>query len=253
MRGKKDRIPMKQLLLAGQKKLKSQEGASLMVALLFFVMCAAVGSVILAAASSAAGRMSSLKDTSEAQKELYIYTGYLEKEFTADNIYDPETPIPENAAADYNPISDYSDSSEIKDVLKVMASRMYKTQFINIRTLGNSYWGTSTGNLNIFQNNTGAITAGSTPITQSYVISEIDGSDVLAHKASVTIIMNADYSAMVTVSLLDTNDQSKVISSISFKVTAETPEIRYDETIADGKTISFRVSWTEASITEAAA
>lgn len=253
MRGKKDRIPMKQLLLAGQKKLKSQEGASLMVALLFFVMCAAVGSVILAAASSAAGRMSSLKDTSEAQKELYIYTGYLEKEFTANNIYDPETPIPENAAADYNPISDYSDSSEIKDVLKVMASRMYKTQFVNIRTLGNSYWGTSTGNSNIFQNNQGTITAGSTSITQSYVISETAGSDVLTHKASVTITMNADYSAAVTVSLLDTKDQSKVISSISFKVTPEVPEIRYDETIAEGKTINFRVSWTDASIVGAAA
>ena len=44
-----------------KKKLRSNEGASLMVALLFFVMCATVGSIILAAATASSGRLANLR------------------------------------------------------------------------------------------------------------------------------------------------------------------------------------------------
>ena len=42
-------------------KLKSNSGASLMVALLFFVICATIGSIILAAATASLGRLNNLK------------------------------------------------------------------------------------------------------------------------------------------------------------------------------------------------
>lgn len=51
-----------------RQKLKSQQGASLMVALLFFVMMAVIGSVILAAASAGMGRV---KDEDEGDQERY--------------------------------------------------------------------------------------------------------------------------------------------------------------------------------------
>lgn len=43
-----------------KRKLNSNEGASLMVALLFFIMCATIGSVILAAATASSGRLAKL-------------------------------------------------------------------------------------------------------------------------------------------------------------------------------------------------
>ena len=51
------------------KKLKSNEGASLMVALLFFVICAALGSIVLTAATSASGRLTGIKKNN---KDMYI-------------------------------------------------------------------------------------------------------------------------------------------------------------------------------------
>ena len=44
-----------------KKKLRSNEGASLMVALLFFVMCATVGSIILTAATASSGRLAKIR------------------------------------------------------------------------------------------------------------------------------------------------------------------------------------------------
>lgn len=51
-----------------RNKLKSNTGASLMVALLLFILCAVVGSVILAAASSSAGRASRADTTANEQR-----------------------------------------------------------------------------------------------------------------------------------------------------------------------------------------
>ena len=53
-----------------KKKLKSNEGASLMVALLFFVMCATVGSIILAAATASSGRLANLKKEEQTYYSL---------------------------------------------------------------------------------------------------------------------------------------------------------------------------------------
>ena len=47
------------------EKLKSNSGASLMVALLFFVMAATVGSIILAAATASSGRLANLKKSEQ--------------------------------------------------------------------------------------------------------------------------------------------------------------------------------------------
>ena len=53
-----------------RRKLKSEDGASLMLALLFFVICAMVGSVILSAATAAAGRIAGLKNSDQAKYSL---------------------------------------------------------------------------------------------------------------------------------------------------------------------------------------
>ena len=52
-----------------RRKLKSENGASLALALLFFVICAMVGSVVLAAATAAAGRVN--KTLREADQRKY--------------------------------------------------------------------------------------------------------------------------------------------------------------------------------------
>ncbi len=52
------------------KKLNSQSGASILVALLFFIVCIVAGSVVLASASAAAGRSAHLTDT-ETLKNQY--------------------------------------------------------------------------------------------------------------------------------------------------------------------------------------
>lgn len=58
-------------------KLKSEEGASLAVALLFFVVCAAMGSVILTAATVVAGRIKSLQKVDQADYTLSSATNLI--------------------------------------------------------------------------------------------------------------------------------------------------------------------------------
>ena len=53
------------------KKLRSNDGASLMVALLFFVVCAVVGSIVLSAATVSSGRMTGIKKNS---RDYYTLT-----------------------------------------------------------------------------------------------------------------------------------------------------------------------------------
>ncbi len=63
-----------------RKKLKSEDGASLMLALLFFVICAMVASVILAAATAAAGRISKLEETDRNRLAMECAASILEEQ-----------------------------------------------------------------------------------------------------------------------------------------------------------------------------
>lgn len=53
-----------------RRKLHSNSGASLMVALLYFIVCAVVGSVIIAAASTSMGRMKNLRQSDKEREML---------------------------------------------------------------------------------------------------------------------------------------------------------------------------------------
>ena len=61
-----------------RRKLKSERGASLALALLFFAICAMVASVVLAAATAAAGRMKSLQESDQAKYSLESAAGLLQ-------------------------------------------------------------------------------------------------------------------------------------------------------------------------------
>ncbi len=65
-----------------KRKLKSNEGASLMVALLFFVVCVAVGSIILTAATAASGRMTGIKKTNQDFYALKSAAKLFKKDWT---------------------------------------------------------------------------------------------------------------------------------------------------------------------------
>ncbi len=70
------------------KKLQSNKGASLMVALLLFLVCAAVGAVILAAAAATAGRMSE-----RAKMDQRYYSVSSAAELLANQLCDKEVKI----------------------------------------------------------------------------------------------------------------------------------------------------------------
>ncbi len=53
------------------RKLKSNDGATLLLALLFFIICAVVGSIILASATTASGSLAGVK---EKDQEMYYIT-----------------------------------------------------------------------------------------------------------------------------------------------------------------------------------
>lgn len=240
---------MNRIVAKAKQKLRSQEGASLMVALLFFVMCAAVGSVILAAASSSSGRISNLETSSENQRELYLYTGYLEKTFTEDNRYESTLSQSDESV----PVYVSASGPEIKDILKVMASRMYQNQFSEIKALGeSSYWGKVNGYTNVWQDH-GPFSDSN--LEQTYQISGPVNSEGLKHNALMKITMKPDYSATVVLLLLDDSGNASD-ETITFTISAEVPEIRYD-TVSGGTSESqnnqvyFRVAWTEAALAEA--
>ena len=71
-------MQMRKLL---SKKLKSNEGASLMVALLFFVVCAALGSIVLSTATVASGRMAGIKRDSQTLEVLVSTARLFEDEW----------------------------------------------------------------------------------------------------------------------------------------------------------------------------
>lgn len=233
---------MKRIAAKAEQKLRSQEGASLMVALLFFVMCAAVGSMILAAASSSSGRISGLETGSREQEELQLYAGYLEHELTGDNAYVSQTPAGQT-------VSEYSKNSlAISDVLKVLASKQYQSQYKAIQVLGSSYWGTNTGNANIWEAHQAELKKNSQTLTRTYRISRTAASSGLTHDARAVIAMQSDYRTTITVTLLDQTNQP-IGGSIVIALTPEYPEIRYDRTL-NGDQIYFRVAWSDAELSE---
>lgn len=70
------------------RKLKSESGASLMVALLFFVFMAVVGSVILAAASSSVGRVKNEDQGDQERYALYSAANLMVDRLAGKNIFD---------------------------------------------------------------------------------------------------------------------------------------------------------------------
>ena len=234
---------MKRIAAKAEQKLRSQEGASLMVALLFFVMCAAVGSMILAAASSSSGRISGLETGSREQEELQLYAGYLEHELTGDNAYVSQTLEGQTVSEYYS-----ADPLAISDVLKVLASKQYQSQYEAIQALGSHYWGTDTGNANIWEAHQEELTKNSKTLTRTYRISRTAASSGLTHDARAVIAMQSDYRTTITVTLLDQTNQP-MGGSIVIALTPEYPEIRYDQTLK-GKQIYFRVAWSDAELSE---
>lgn len=65
-----------------RKKLRSQDGATLILALLFFVVCAAIGSVVLTAASVSAGRLKNIQSGDQHRYAVRSARSVLEKELT---------------------------------------------------------------------------------------------------------------------------------------------------------------------------
>jgi len=61
---------MKRPFAGVRKKLNSQRGASITIALLFFLICAVIGSVVLAAGTAAAGRVSSIAESDQKYKSV---------------------------------------------------------------------------------------------------------------------------------------------------------------------------------------
>ena len=71
-----------------QRKIESEEGASLSVALLFFLVCAIVGSVILAAATSSMGRMKNLSSTEQDKDAVYSTARLVVRRMAGKNLAD---------------------------------------------------------------------------------------------------------------------------------------------------------------------
>ncbi|MGI6055712.1 MAG: hypothetical protein ACOYBD_01815 [Bilifractor sp.] len=71
-----------------QRKIRSEEGASLSVALLFFLVCAIVGSVILAAATSSMGRMKNLSSTEQDKNAVYSTARLVVRRMSGKNLAD---------------------------------------------------------------------------------------------------------------------------------------------------------------------
>ena len=73
------------------RKLRSQSGVSLSVALLFFVVCAALASMILAAAYAASGRVTSRMTLNQGQYAVDSAASLISKELQNDVIVIQET------------------------------------------------------------------------------------------------------------------------------------------------------------------
>ena len=73
-------------MVAISNKLKSNSGATLMMALLFFVVCAVTGSMILLSATAAAGRLKGMKTSDQNYYAVYSATKMVEKQLLSEQI-----------------------------------------------------------------------------------------------------------------------------------------------------------------------
>ncbi|MGN0361251.1 MAG: hypothetical protein ACI4ET_00225 [Bilifractor sp.] len=81
---------MKRKIIQIQKKIRSEKGASLSVALLFFLVCAIVGSVIVAAATSSMGRMKDLSVNEKEKNAVYSTARLVARRMGGQNLVDSD-------------------------------------------------------------------------------------------------------------------------------------------------------------------
>ncbi|OON87365.1 hypothetical protein BXO88_03570 [Oribacterium sp. C9] len=78
---------------AAVKKLKSNSGATLMMALLFFAICAVTGSMILLSATATAGRLSVMRDTDQNYYAVRSATKFVEKQLNKKEYIEAEEKV----------------------------------------------------------------------------------------------------------------------------------------------------------------
>ena len=104
------------------KKLRSNDGASLMLALLFFVVCAVVGSIFLTAATVAAGRVRSIDHETEVSRTVFASTNMIAKNLENNLHYQ----IVDTEDAQYSDSTIPAIPSEFSDVIKKMIEYSYR-------------------------------------------------------------------------------------------------------------------------------
>ncbi|MGI5989929.1 MAG: hypothetical protein ACOX78_06675 [Lachnospiraceae bacterium] len=131
-----------------RKKLKSNDGASLMLAILFLLVCAVAGSVILASATASSGRAASLQDTGLQQEEYAVDSAaaLLQSELEKDAAY-----VKVTVSSKENPASgqkDAPDDTATSTISVCDASGAEKTKLTGFfeRFIGNRLIGTASLN-----------------------------------------------------------------------------------------------------------
>ena len=171
------------------KKLKSNEGASLMVALLFFVVCAAIGSIILTAATATSGRMKGVKTDNQSYYALMSAAKVFEDEWSTGGV----TLYRENGKV-----------MTIDSTNHLRTDSWYDPDFVSSRDMLAS---------SVYRNGETA------PESQSYVMSIPAISDLSEVKADVTMDKNYDISVVISTLNSDGTTNSDSCINLLYKAT----------------------------------
>jgi hypothetical protein len=175
-------------------RIRSEQGATILIALLFFLLCAVAGSVVLAAGTSAAGKVTSLAAEEQSYYSVTSAARLLKSEIDGKGLYCYTSG--NSATVNYysEPDSDLRSALETAVAAMVTGSDTYEDT-LTVKTednTANEVMGTVTGKLKIDNKYNIEITLTSS-LDDSYTCRVVAPASIQANKdKDVVVTVNAD-------------------------------------------------------------
>lgn len=212
------------------QKIKSRNGATLLIALGFFLLCAVVGSIVLTAGSTSSGRIAGL-----SEQEQSYYTVTSAAKLVMEEIEGQRYYLETDTDANNQNVSSDDTAARLDKAL----GSILKTCVESVKTEG---------------------TGGSTLVAQQANFT-ITGSDAKFGEITGTLKMATDYSVVVT--LWESDNPNSYRCDVTFPVANSSTDYTYSQMVLDngnptGETKEYRkiitdLRWITGTITKAGA
>lgn len=202
-----------------RNRIRSNSGATILLALLFFLLCALAGSIILSAGSAAAGRISGLKETEQSFYSVTSAAQVMRDEIEGQEFqaYTEKVDGVATGAFTYDKLPD----SKIKEILEDAIKKIYGHKVSKVEE---------------------TLTIRPAQESQKKVLGEV----------TANFVMTDDYQIEITFRVTDSTDSEKYICRLTAKAIVNRTTTRHEEE-KNGRLVeiereSIQVYWNECVI-----